>query len=273
MKNYIIASIILLITSSCFTERIDLDLNSNNEKLVITGWITDLDEPQYITLSLTTNYLGDQPVNYVSDAEVTLSDETSSYSLTENEAGVYYLPDDWSASVGDLYTLEVRYNDELYTASHLMRPCPEIEDYTYELYEFGNFEDELEGDWYETIFAIQEMPGEGDGYFAIDYTKGTLSGDSLVNGNYFDDEFIDGWFLDDLRVTDSERLYSAGDSVVIELYSVGLNTTTYFNDIESEVFRGGPFDPPPTNVGTNISNGGVGYFIVSSARTEVLLIE
>jgi len=274
MKNYIIASIILLVTSSCFTERIDLDLNAENEKLVVTGWITDLEEPQFITLSLTTNYLGEQSINHVSDAEVTISDETNSYSLSENEAGTYYLPEEWSAKVGDMYTLEVNYLGELYTASHLMRPCPEIEDYTYELFDSFSDEDvQKEEDSYETVFSIQELTGEGDGYYAVDYTKGSLSGDSLINGSYFNDDFIEGWFVEDLRVSYVDRLHCVGDSVVIELYSIGQEAVEYLNGIESEVFRGSPFDPPPANVNTNISNGAVGYFMASGAKKVELLIE
>lgn len=271
MKNYIIASIILLLTSSCFTERIELDLNEQNEKLVITGWVTDLDEPQFINVSLTTNYLGEQLVNHVSDAEVTLSDEINSFSLTENEAGTYYLPDDWSARVGDMYVLEVMYRGTSYTSSQRMNPCPEIQDLTYQLYESNDFDEE--GDWYETVFAFQEVLGEGDGYYAIDYTKGTLSGDSLYNGSYFDDDFIDGWYLEGIEISNQDRLYSVGDSVVVELHSIGEEAIDYFNDIESETFRGGPFDAPPANVPTNISNGAVGYFIISGAKKTELVIE
>ncbi len=275
MKKYILSLIVIVSLSSCFKERIELDLNTGeNKKVVVLAWITTLDEPQFVDLSYTLNYLGKAEPEKISGASVVLSDETQNYTLLEKpseEKGKYFLPDNWTANVGDNYKLKINFEGEEYTSEHQMRPCPDLVN----IYS-AVIEEELEGfeeDVYETFISFLENPGTGDAYYAVDYKKGGLQGDTLFNGGYDDDQFIDGLFFEDIGLTDYDRPHLLGDTVVIDFYSIGLETANFLQDIESEIFRGSPFDPPPTNVRTNITGGAVGYFIVSDARREELVIE
>jgi len=269
MKNIFFILLILLSFSSCFTEQIELDLNEENPKVIIVAWITDLDEPQFVKVSRSTNYLGSVPTPPISDAVVELSNDNNSYILTEQENGSYYLPEDWTAELDMLYTLTVTIEGISHTAQHIMRSCPPMEEVTYQNY--TDFQDSLIG--YETVFSFQETIGEGDAYYAIDYLKGTMAGDSLLNGGYADDEFIDGDYFDDVTISEEDRLFQIGDTAVIELYSIGRETINYLYDIENEIFRGGPFDPPPANVRTNFDNGALGYFIMSGGQQVEIVIE
>lgn len=272
MKNYIFACALLLSLSSCFKERIDVDYNTGeNKKVVVTAWITTIDEPQYVDLSYTGNYLGEFTADKISGATITLDDEVDVVNLVEGEAGKYFLPNDWTARVGNNYKLKVNIDGSEYTAEHQMRPCPDLlnvysdqipEDY-----------DEFETEVYETFISFQEIQGEGDAYYAIDYEKGTLEGDSLFNGGFADDAFIDGLFFEDIEMTDYDRPHELGDTVYVELHSIGLETSKFLQDIQDELFRGSPFDAPPTNVRTNISGGAIGYFIVGDSRRAELVIQ
>jgi len=263
MSKYIIIFTTLLLTS-CFKDRIEIDLNEENQKVVITAWITDLDEAQFVTVSRTVNYLGEPEQDFVSDAIVSLSVNDELYMLEEQESGRYYLGLDWMPRLSETYTLEVEVDGNVYSASHFMRPCPAIEFPELEFVVEIEDGDTLRG--FETVFGFQETPGEGDAYYAIDYLQGTTAGDSLRNAGFANDQFIDGEFFDDIRVGEDDRLYQSGQIAVIELYSLGEETANYLFDIESEIFRGGPFDPPPANVRTNFSGGALGYFIVSGAQ-------
>lgn len=271
MKYLSLVTIFALLFSSCFTDPIDLDLNEQNEKIVILGWITDLEEPQFVKISKTVNYLGDQPEAFVSNASVTLSDSKSSYTLLERNVGHYYLPDDWLAILEEEYRLEVNYKDITYTSSYVMSACPEIENVRAERYDAEDKVDTIIS--YETVFDFQETPGEGDAYFAIDYLKGTADGDSLSNGGFADDEFVDGEYFEDIRVSEDDRLFKKDDVAVLELYSIGQEAADWLFDIEAEIFRGGPFDPPPANVRTNIEGGALGYFIMSGAQQVEIKVD
>lgn len=269
MNKIIFWILIVVFLSSCFNERIDLDLNEDNKKIVVVGWISNLDQPQFVTISETSNYLGESTTNFVAGATVTLGDEVSTYAFEEGENGKYYLPQSWTPRIGNDYQLKVITDEGEFTANHSMNPCPEIEDLR--IIERNDENDSIPE--YELNWAFQEIPGEGDAYYAIDYLKGTIDGDSLRNGGYANDEFVDGEYFDDIVVTESDRLFQSGDTAILELYSVGKETVDFLYDIESEVFRGSPFDPPPANVRTNFSGGAVGYFIISAAKQVEVFIE
>jgi len=272
MKNLIIVFCISsFLATSCFEDPIELDLNEDNAQLVVEAWITNLDEQQYVSLSQTANYLGDDINPTISNAIVSLTDESGrTYDLQESEPGKYLLAEDWEPVLGDEYILTIQTNGQEYTATHVMRPSPPIEDLVIE--PVLNDEDSLMG--YETVFGLQEIPGKGDAYYVIDYLKESLYGDTLLNGGYADDEFFDGEFIEDIRVSEEDRLFQVGDVAVVEVFSIGRETARFLLDVELEVFRGGPFDPPPANVRTNIKGENVvGYFIMSGADRQEILIE
>lgn len=272
MYRLIVFSFFILTFTACFTERIDLDNNvDDNKKLVITGWINSLDEPQFITISNTINYLGEFKPDGVSGAVVTLADETNTYDLIEKEKGNYYLPNDWEAQVGQEYALKVNYENLEYTARHKMNACPELENAGYLVAEDEEFIDSLK--IYETVVDFQEIPGEGDAYFGLDYLKGSLAGDSLINGSYADDRFFDGVYFEEVIFSEDDRYFALGDTAIVEFYSIGLETSEFLQDIENEIFRGSPFDAPPANIRTNITGGAIGYFITSDARQVEIIIE
>ncbi len=276
MKN-ILYILLALSVSSCFKERIELDLNQENQKIVITSWITDLDEPQFVTVGKTVNYLGSEGKEFVSGAIVKLTNSTDVYFLEEEEEGKYFLPSNWIAILGDTYTLSVAVEEVEYVASHLMRPCPVIEEAGFLIYERNPWEEEEETMdsiyVYGTTFGFQETAGGDDAYYAIDFLKGTMAGDSMRNGGFANDDFVDEEYFADIELSEFDRLYALGDTAIVELYSIGDETANYLSDIESEVFRGSPFDPPPANVRTNFTGGAVGYFIASGAQQVEVVIE
>ncbi len=270
MKYLILATFSILILSSCFRERIDIDLNEENKKFVVTGFISTLDETQFIKVSKTVNYLGSLGIDPVTGANVTLNTNMNTYTLAETEPGTYELPTSWDPVLGADYTLRVEAEGESFTSVHKLRPCPEIENLRQQIDDDVDEEDSTF--IYQTLFDFQEIPGEGDAYYGIDYKKGHIAGDSLLNGGFTNDEFIDGQYIEDVELTEDDRLYQIGDTAVVEIYSIGNQTQKFLVDIELEVYRGGPFDPPPANVRTNISGGAIGYFIIADARREEIVI-
>lgn len=266
-KVIILISFVLATFTSCFKERITPNYNTGaNKKIVINAWINTLDEPQFVQVSETVNYLGSFTPSQISNAIVSIEDEVTTYDLIEREPGFYYLSNDWTPQIGNTYHLSVRYDGKEYTATHQMNPCPDIENLDYDFFETI---DSI--DWYEAFFSFQEISGKGDAYYGTSYKKGSLSGDSLTNGGFIDDAFIDGEYLSDIYIDGAG--FQEGDTAVVELYSIGLETANYLQDIETEIYRGSPFDPPPANVRTNLTGGAVGYFIVSDAKAQSIVVE
>ncbi|MFK8102363.1 MAG: DUF4249 domain-containing protein [Saprospiraceae bacterium] len=271
MNRILIFLVLICSGFGCFQERIEIDNNKDeNKKIVITGWISSLAEPQFVNVSRTVNYLGSIGIDQVSGALVTLTDESDSYALTEQAAGVYHLPETWQGKIGDNYELTVTVEGKTYTAKEKMRACPEIENLTYELDpDVGEIETEK---IYVTSFDFQEIVGEGDAYYGTDYVKGGLEGDSLFYGEYVDDEFSDGQYFEGIILGNGDN-FELNDTVVVEIHSIGKAVSEYLQEIENEIYRGGPFDPPPANVKTNMEGGAIGYFIISDARKAEIVIE
>ena len=273
-KNIIALLAISFLFSSCFKERIELDLNnSDNKKVVVNAWITDQDEQQSVLLNYTADYFESIEVEYINDADVEIAFGEESVNCILSENGLYLCPEEWRAEPGNTYTLTIRHQGEVYEATSYMRPMPELENV------YSEFREETEEELFEedddfrinVYFSFQETPGLGDGYFGIDYHKGTAGGDSLLNGDFIDDEFFDGVYFDDINLT--VQNYEVGDTAIVETHNIGKDASKYLQDIIVEIFREGLFDPPPVNVRSNISNGAVGYFITSGVQTQELIIE
>jgi len=271
MKNLLISICAILFFTSCFQERIELDYNEDNTKVAIVAWISDLEEDQFISVKYTANYLGNEAQVAISNAICLLQNDTETITLIEGQAGFYFLPEDWIPQYGQEYTLDVTVGEQTYSATALMRTCPSIENVKFEPYTEGDFIDSLK---YISLFSFQETPGEGDGYYVIDYLKGTSDGGQLRNGGFANDEFVDGEYFEDINISNEEdRLYNLGDTTIVELYSIGIEAVNFLADIENEIFRGTPFDAPPANIRSNFNNGAVGYFLMSGANRVEAIVE
>jgi len=268
MKNIKIIFFLLIIVSfvGCFKERVELDLNSGeNVRLAVEAWITDLDEVQTITLTTTSDYLGPIEQPPVTDATVQLSYENETISFAHTRKGIYAAPLNWRAEPEKKYTLNIIYDDEEYTATSFMDPMPIVENVF-----AGEWEVENDTVKYEVYFSFEDAVGEGNGYYGVDYRKQEPDW-KLTTGGFTNDDFIDGLYFEDVTVT--EEFYLLGDTVVLELFSIGTEASDFLFDIQTEVFREGLFDPPPVNIRSNISNGAVGYFLASGAKRVEVVVE
>jgi len=250
----------------CFKERIELDLNNeNSRKLVINAWLTNDEEVQSVNLSYTTDYFDQITKDYENDAEVIIKEGETETTLIHTGNGEYLLPENWKGEVGNTYEINVKIEDQTYKASSQMKMMPEVENIFSRISEdYDSESEEQEEEFYDVFFSFRDNSGEGDGYYGVVYNKGTLSGDSIVNGDFIEDDLIDGTYFEDVDLTSSKHY--KGDTVVLELHAIGQDAVFYLSDIREETFRGGLFDPAPVNVRSNFSNGALGYFITSGVR-------
>ena len=274
IKNIVRIALIItttfLLIPSC-TEIIDLELKKgDNLKLVVDAWISNTDYDQIITLSLSTDYFDLETPTEAEGATVSVSSSRRTYTFTERNPGSYYMDDRFDGMVGETFTLNIDYNGESYTASHDMNRVPEIEDINYVLYEEADstktqrpgLNPDNHDEW-DIHATIQEIPGKGDYYYFGNYEKSAGPQTNLYLGEYTDDEFFDGAYIEDSYVT--YGFFEPGDVIITQIFSISEEVYDYFTAVDNQTdFRGFIFDSPPANVTTNISNGGKGFFIVSA---------
>jgi hypothetical protein len=257
---------LLICLTSCFEKEVDLIFDQVEQKIIVTAWLDNSEDIQYVTVARSVDYTGPQPQEMVSGAIVALLDDQGVYELEELEMGKYQLPQDITLQIGKSYTLEVNVNGNLYQAKATMFPCPEIADVNYALVKDST-------DKYEVGFSFEDSVDEENYYYLRDYKKGSQEKDTLSNGGILSDEFINGELLIDISIPRFDNFYNKGDTAIVELYSLSSEAFFY---LES-VLRGENIDPiialPPANVLTNISNGALGYFLMSARQFKEIRIE
>lgn len=255
--------------SSC-TERIELELNEDeNVRLVVEGWISNQQQKHLVKLTKTTSYFQNETPPKATGAVVSISDGTNVYPLSEEEPGMYYT-DSWVAGeFGKTYTLNIQYEDETYTASSFLDTVPQIDSLAAEYQEFP---DEPEENYYELLLWTQELPGQGDHYMWRIFKNGELQTDTLFEVTFVEDDFVDGNYIPGWNFDYVDAV--PGDSIRVEQMAINSEANDIFIAIMLETFwRGGPFDTPPANVPSNISNGALGYFGATGVAEATILID
>lgn len=263
------ASVLLL--TAC-TERIELDLDElAAPKLVVEGWITDQPMAHRVRLTTTRSYYANEATPRVSGAQVTLTDGVQTWTLTEQPAGSgnYFTPADAAGVVGRHYTLTIQHNGDTWTATDLMRPVPALDSVAFDLAD--REVEEGEAPWYDVRIWTQELPGLGDHYRWKTYVNGYTRSDSLKAASFVDDRLYDGSAVAGVVVDQVQA--RPGDTIRVEQHAITKEAHDVILAIlQNTEWRGGLFDPPPANVPSNISNGGLGFFGAASVKDRTGIV-
>ncbi|MDR2814826.1 MAG: DUF4249 domain-containing protein [Prevotellaceae bacterium] len=96
-----------IIVGAC-VERVDIDTNSQNPKLVVMAMLTTDAVTQQVILTKSTNYFGGDTCPAVTDAKVWINDEP--LALLDTGGGVYATQDNFPVIDGEPYRLRIRYD-------------------------------------------------------------------------------------------------------------------------------------------------------------------
>ncbi len=276
MKNIIYIALFISIALSACTERIELDLNTDeNVRLVVDAMITTESKAHLVDLSLTTDFFQEGIPDRAQEAIVSISDGTTTKILTEDEPGKYYTSDSFAGEVNKTYTLQIDYEGETYTGTSILPPVA-----TLDSIKVVSFEPEED--------PFEEEEGPLDNHFVIAYfQEPSEPGDfyifkMLINGEYYTEGIQEWFFTDDTAVNGSyigdAQFFSfpaeEGDTITFEQFSITEEVFDNLNAVLLEtVFRGGLFDGAPANVPSNINNGAVGTFIAADVQSKSVIIE
>ncbi len=259
------------------TKVIDFDVSETNIRLVVDGSVTSEFKRHQVRLLKTASYFADKPAKVVSGADVSVSDGSKNWVFAEVPAGSgIYLSDSFAGQAGITYTLTVNSEDQLYTASETMLTGATLDSFDINQ-EFKPipFENKTDSSFTVSVWG-QEVGGVKNYYmWKLQINSSPNFTDTLKNVNFLDDTGIDGVYIPGFPIYNVEKKYiHSGDTFSVLGYTITSRFYDFMRAILLETdWRGdNPWDGPPSNIPTNISNGAVGYFHASfvSKKTRVL---
>ena len=272
MKNlYILSLIILLLTFTSCEEVIDLDLDQSEPRLVIDAsmlwYIGTPGNNQQIKLSETIGFY-EEGIEPVIDAEVIINTGNGEEFIFAHQENGIYQNSNFIPEFDENYTLEISYNDELYTATSSFVPVAGI-DYIEQNDEGGFTREDLE---VEVFFTD---PAGEDNFYLFTFRDFSISKLSL---EIYEDEFTDG---NQVSATYSDEDLTAGDEVFVTMEGISEAFYNYLFILRSQGGDngGGPFQSQPATVKGNIinetnpENYPFGYFRLSEADSTTYIVQ
>ncbi len=281
-KNKIQACFSLFILLASFfscTAPIDIETENSKPVIVIDGILTDELKIQEVRLSRSSPYFDSKPNAPISGADIKITSSANEvFELLENDSipGLYQSEAPWAAQAGNTYFLKVEADfdsggqKELYEASENTISAVNIDSIKIvPMNIMGN-------DHYALNIYSQEPPGHD--YYLLKITVN----DSLISSKIskyitFDDVAFDGEYINGLTVTylddikdrgdhsEEQRKNSIyvtpGDVVSLQMSRISKGYHDFINECQKEMRGENPlFGGPASNITTNISNHGAGYF-------------
>lgn len=255
--------IALLLITAC-EEHSNVKLSSPDSNLIaVEGIITNEKTNHRIRITQPYKIQNQKPVP-VTGAIVQLTDETIVLELTETPAGSgdYYTPE-LIAVTGKVYTLSIQYQGKEYIAQDSAEPLEPLQALQYKKI----------NDKYELILnAAGEEANYIDHYVTWKDTDACIT-ESQCEGRvvFYDLKTID--VNDIYKPKKDEFTFPVNTTVIRKKYSISSTYKTFLRGMLSETqWRGGYFDVQRADVPTNLSEGAVGFFAVSTVISNTTLI-
>ena len=249
MKFHYIYIFAALLFTSC-EELINIDLNETNPRYVIEADLNDLVTEQQIKVSQTVAF--DAPVRNkpIDQAIVKVTDDKGNqYNFTSAGNGIYkssFKPKDKTR-----YNLKVTIDNQDFVASSYMNSYIDVDS-------LGIIEDVIFSDTVYSVTLKFVDPKNQPNYYKYNIS---VNGNKFEFSRVFSDKFNDGLYITH-QISDNSNDIIIGDTVVVERQIVDKSVYNYWN----EVLSINPGSAAPANPTSNISNGALGYFSVSSVK-------
>ncbi len=272
ITQHILILLSAIMLSAC-RENIDFESETEQERIVVEGEITNVKRKHLIKITKTTSFFEQEAAPVVENANVEVSDGVNSYLCIEENPGEYYTPD-MAFPENKAYTLSIDFEGVVYTGTDFMNRVIEIDTViTFEEDDF-DFDEGMVRPYANVVMFGQEPKGLGDYYLwkyqvkkpdtaykdmTPTYKDWSFASDEFVDGN----NPADGWPIFE-RIEPKEIV---PNSVVrLQIFGISKAYYEYLDALGKAVFRGGLFDGPPANVPTNMDNGALGFFVAASEK-------
>ena len=261
--NFIL--ILLLLFSAC-TEKIDINLNvGDNNRLVVEGGITNELKIHTVKLTRSADYFSNEAPTPELNAQVSISDGTTVFELLDsNNDGIYETQSPVAGKIETEYTLNILLTDGSdYSAKAYMNDALKLDSLRYEYaYEF-NYEKNDFDYVYKLFLFAQEPATTGDYYLWDLYIDNQIETDTLRKKVITDDKNVNGSYIYNFEIfrIGNERILENETNIKVSMQAISKAQYDFMLSVLFEtVMKGSPFDGPPANIPTNLTNGALGFF-------------
>jgi Domain of unknown function (DUF4249) len=262
IKRTIPGLLILLIGVffSC-EEEANIPFHSENTNLLaVEGIVTNENINHVIRLTLPYQKQNGRSIP-VNNATVSISDGTSSIVLTPADSGRYRTPKMRFVS-GRTYSLTITFNGKQYSAQDSSVPVESLSPFS-----FAN----APGGYHINFFDTGSQPNYIE--YAIDWTD-TPSCISECKARilYYDLKTVDANEL--FKPEKTDFVFPPQSTIIRRKFSTSDEYRAYLRSMLSETqWRGSVFDVQRDNAPTNLSEGAIGFFAVSTVVSDTLRIQ
>ena len=275
--------IYLIVASLAFAaceKIVEVDLPSEENRLVIEGQITSTKEPWKVRLTSSQPYFNQNEATTISNAIVRITGtDGQDILLSHTDTGMFVSDDSLTCTVGESYTLNVSYDGQSYEATEELNQGFDFDTLaTYFLPDNNGF---IQSGYYIFIQG-KENPETGDYYLFNAYKNDTLQSpqldsDEFGSVSYLNENFDAKNIIAELALGKTPRPFpftvEPGDSIRVEQFVISRAYYQFLIDLSIQQGRSGsPFDSPPANPNNNLSNGALGFFSVAHKVSEEMVV-
>jgi len=269
MRIHITYSILLIVAllSSCQTA-IDLKLNDTTPQYVIEGVLTNESGSCKVLISQTKKFTDDNSFNAISGAQVSISNNGTTYNLTASSAGVYQ-NSTLTGAPGQTYQLNVNINGKIFTGTCIM-PQPVALDSIYLVKD--NISNNKDGSTRKNVTVQYRDPAGAKNYYRfVQYIDNRKEQTVFVD----DDEFTNGQTVNNrLNYSNSNddpaKDIRPGNTVTIEMLCIDAAVYKYWYSLTGSASGDGN-NAAPANPVSNIQGGALGYFSAHTIQRKALV--
>ncbi len=253
--SYLFSLVLALTIVSC-TKVIDIDLNEDDQKFVVEGFILEGDTVQRVHITKTLNF--DQSTAYpvVNNATVTVLDNLGNSGTFTSVGDGWYELISYAGVAGRTYTLTISVEGKTFTANSTMPADVNMDFLESTIFPFGT-------DTFINVTPVRLDPAGITNYYSFQI----LINDTLQDGVYLQtDQFSDGNYIyEPLFGPDFKKL----DTVIVRMSNIDKPVYDYFNQLSTNTNGQGA---TPANPVSNFSGGCLGYFSARSTDTKTIVI-
>jgi len=264
----------MIVTLSC-DEVIQLDPEQTDQKIVIEALVTDDPDLNYVRITSNVDFYYQGKIPGISGASILVLDDIGNvydfveYDTSNPDSSGYYFPQPaFTGIINNTYTLDVTLNGITYSATEPMLPNFELDSLSVRK-DPDPGQDDIEDNLLYNVLFYGFEPQETKDYYYFEF----FANDELLRNEadvfISDDIFLAG----KISGLEFPFNYALGDSATIRVFSISRKVYLFYSELASVLGNdGGMFSPPPANPLTNMSNGALGVFQVSSVKKKSIRV-